>query len=118
MTGTRAAAGNRKRRSSIKHWRPLASRKFALSQVWKAILAFLSLFATNLLADWTANGQPWPDDWQSAARWLLTVGVGTALVYLKSNTTTDPAVAASQSVQLEAPRHTRPQDPPTYADPT
>jgi hypothetical protein len=56
-----------------------------MAQYWKSILAFLSLFVTNLAADWMANGQPWPEDWTSLARWVLTIGVGTWLVWQKAN---------------------------------
>lgn len=59
-----------------------------LAEYWKSILAFLSLFATNLAADWMSNGQPWPEDGGQAARWILSICVGTWLVYQKANANT------------------------------
>ena len=57
-----------------------------LTAYWKSILAFLSLFATNLAADWMANGQPWPETGGELVRWVVSIGVGTFLVYQKANT--------------------------------
>ena len=62
----------------------------SLAYYWKSILTFLSLFATNLAADWMTNGQPIPENWGQLARWVLTIGAGTFLVYQKRNA--DPSV--------------------------
>lgn len=63
-----------------------------MAYYWKALLAFLSLFATNLAADWMTNGQPWPEDGGQLTRWILSIGVGTWLVYQKANARTVPVI--------------------------
>lgn len=69
--------------------------------VWKAILAFVSLVVTNAIADWQAQGSPFPHSLGDVVRWVLTSLVGTVVVYLKANTTTDTARAAVSSVRLK-----------------
>ncbi|QEA10796.1 holin [Mycobacterium phage Weirdo19] len=56
-----------------------------MSAYLKAILAFVSLLVTNIAADLTAGGQPWPTDGGEWARWLLTITLGTWLVYQLPN---------------------------------
>ena len=52
---------------------------------WKAILALLSLLATNVATRWVVNAEPLPatsKDWVAFA--ITTIG-GTWLVYTKAN---------------------------------
>ena len=53
----------------------------AVKPYWKAILAFVSLLATNVSADLMNGGPPWPQNAGEWARWLVTQIVGTYAVY-------------------------------------
>jgi hypothetical protein len=52
----------------------------------KAILAFVALLVTNIATDLTTGNEPWPSDGGEWARWLLTIVLGTWLVYQVPNT--------------------------------
>lgn len=72
-----------------------------IASVSKAAMAFLALIVANLLAQLSATGFAYPT---SLSGWLTLVGTtvaGTFVVWLKSNFTSDPAVAANQSVVLK-----------------
>lgn len=47
----------------------------------KAIFAFLGLFATNLATELMKDGNPLPTNWGDAARWIISIALGTAAVY-------------------------------------
>lgn len=47
----------------------------------KAVFAFLSTFALNVVTDLMQDGHPIPTNWGDAARWLLSIVVVTAGVY-------------------------------------
>lgn len=52
---------------------------------WKAILAFLSLVATNAVTDLMQDGSPWPSTGGEWARWGVSILGGTLVVYGKGN---------------------------------
>ncbi|AYQ99977.1 hypothetical protein PBI_NEBKISS_36 [Mycobacterium phage Nebkiss] len=52
---------------------------------WKAIIAFLTLVATNAATDLMQSGNPWPSTGGEWARWGVSILGGTLLVYGKSN---------------------------------
>jgi hypothetical protein len=52
------------------------------NNVRKAVWAFASLLVTNMVTDLMQNGKPIPDNWGDAGRWLGTIVLGTAAVYL------------------------------------
>lgn len=56
-----------------------------MSLYLKAILAFLSLFATNVATQLTMSGVPWPVDIGQWARFVFTTLLGTWLVYQVPN---------------------------------
>lgn len=56
-----------------------------MGEYTKAILAFISLVVTNIAADLTAGNEPWPQSGGEWARWLLTIILGTWLVYQLPN---------------------------------
>ena len=59
--------------------------KAYLKYVWKSILAFLSLFATNVATLWVTNGQPLPENGGEWVTFFVTTIGGTWLVYQKGN---------------------------------
>jgi hypothetical protein len=71
------------------------------ASISKAAIAFLALFATNLLASLTATGTVWPHTVNGWVTFVGTVLVGTFGVWVKSNFTTDTVTAAKQSVRLK-----------------
>lgn len=72
-----------------------------LASVSKAAVAFLALVVTNLLAQLTVTGFAYPTTLSGWVTLVATTVVGTFGVWLKANVTSDPAVAASQSVVLK-----------------
>ncbi len=56
-----------------------------MSAYVKAITAFLALLLTNIAADLTAGGQPWPTTGGEWVRWFVTITLGTWLVYQLPN---------------------------------
>lgn len=73
---------------------------FNWQHVWKAILAFLSLVATNAVADLTASGKPWPETGAEWLRWIVSVVGGTLLVYGKANAPKSGQADAAVSVDV------------------
>lgn len=51
------------------------------NNIRKALLAFVALFVTNVTTELMKDGNVLPTNWGDAARWLLTIGLGTAAVY-------------------------------------
>ena len=52
-----------------------------MSVYTKSILAFIALFVTNVATQLTTTGVPWPVTGGEWARFVVTTGLGTWLVY-------------------------------------
>ncbi|GAS94444.1 Gp49 [Mycolicibacterium canariasense] len=52
-----------------------------LKECWKALLAFLALFLTNVAMQLQQGGVPWPTDGGQWVRFLATVALGTYVVW-------------------------------------
>lgn len=80
-----------------------------LSAYAKAAAALVLTVLTNLLSNFINGTTPWPQnggEWVTLVATSLAVALGVAGI---PNTTTDPAVAANQSVQLRTGRHALPE---------
>jgi hypothetical protein len=51
----------------------------------KAVLAFLSLLATNVATNLTTNSEAWPTNVHEWVRWTVTIVLGTWLVWQVPN---------------------------------
>lgn len=80
-----------------------------LSAYAKAGTALVLTVLTNLLANFVNGSTPWP---QTSDEWIaliVTSLVATLSVAAIPNTTTNPEVAANQSVRLKTGRHALPE---------
>lgn len=56
-----------------------------MSAYWKSILAFVSLFVTNVYTELQTGDEPWPTTASDWVRWVVTILAGTAVVYSVPN---------------------------------
>lgn len=57
---------------------------------WKAIMAFVALLTTNIAYQLLDTSTPWPSTPKAWMVFLVTVALGTWLVYQKANAPADP----------------------------
>jgi hypothetical protein len=80
-----------------------------ISAYAKAVGALLLTVLVNLVGNLVNGATPWPQnggEWATLILTSLAVGLGVGVL---PNTTTDPAVAAEQSVRLKRGRHALPE---------
>jgi hypothetical protein len=80
-----------------------------IKQYAKGVLGYILPLLLNMANDLFTGDKPWP---QTQAEWmqylLSSLVIGTTVLAVP-NTTTNPAVAAKQSVQLKTGRHALPE---------